>query len=146
MGEARDRFEQMKRQIHQNALEAEQKQERQSLSAAMYDLANDLTYPVDLDGNQMNVAALIPFLSLHLARCGYRKDPEAAVIKQVPHPHAGRDGIAEDAVLYLPTDSTGTVPEAFIRPPEDDLSAPVNQPWKTKTHITMNGETIKGGT
>lgn len=144
MGEARKKFEAMQAAMHET--DVKKQQEAEGLAKAMYDLANDMAYPVDLDGNQMNIAALIPFLSLHLARCGYRKHEDQAAIKQIPHPRAGRDGIAEDAVLYLPVDATGTIPEAFVRPPESDLSAPVNQPWTTKTHITVDGETIKGGT
>jgi len=147
MGEAQDRWDALKGRVtelqnEQDETEARNKRQVQ----AMYDLANDLTYPADEQGNQMHIHWLIPMLSLHLAKCGYRKIESEAEIKQIVHPRAGAPGVVEDAVLYVPVDATGTVPEAFQRPPED-LPEPPAPPerWKVKTHITVDGETIKGG-
>ena len=123
----------------------EEKSRAEDMVKAMYDLANDLTYPMDSEGNQMHIHWLIPMLSLHLAKCGYRKDPEVATIKQIVHPRAGHPGVAVDAVLYVPVDATGALPKAFIEPPEDHPGSVVNEPWRTKTHITVDGETLKGG-
>lgn len=112
---------------------------------AMYDIANDLTYPTDQEGNQIHIHWLIPMLSAHLAKAGYRKIEEVATIKQIVHPRAGHPGVAEDAVLYVPVDATGAVPKAFIEPPEANPGSIVNEPWRTKTYITVDGETLKGG-
>jgi hypothetical protein len=148
MGEAQQRWEEIRARMRENLEQAPQdenaEERARAMTKAMYDLANDLTYPVDGDGNVMNLHWLIPFLSFHLARCGYRKDEEAAAIKQIPHPKRGEAGYAEDAVLYVPVDATGVMPDCFLATPQE---APVDAdiPWHTKTHITYNGETIKGG-
>ena len=73
------------------------------------------------------------------------KHEEVATIKQIVHPRAGHPGVAEDAVLYVPVDATGAIPKAFIEPPEEHPGSQVNERWTTKTHITVNGETLKGG-
>jgi hypothetical protein len=144
MGIIQERHEARKAQ-RKLSLEEQQDRARDRVKA-MYDLANDLTYPVDGDGNQMNIHWLIPFLSSHLEKCGYRKHKELAVITQIPHPRRGHAQVAEDAVLYVPVDATGTIPAAFIPPtPEERPSDPMNDQWHTKTHITFNGDTIKGG-
>lgn len=146
MGEAQKIWEDIQRRSEESKAQVMSAEERaEDMTRAMYDLANDMTYPVDQEGNVMNLHWLIPFLSFHLARCGYQKVTEAASIKQIPHPRAGQPGFAEDAVLYVPVDATGTIPPAFLAPPEDDPGAPVNEPWLVKTHITLNDETIKGG-
>lgn len=118
-------------------------QEREALAArmrkAMYDLANDLTYPIDEEGNVMDVSFLIPMISHHLAKCGYRKIEEEAVIKQVPV----RNAQVEGAVTYVPIDSPGQVPPALRK---QTLEEPVEMKhWHTKTHVTVNGDTVKGG-
>jgi hypothetical protein len=110
---------------------------------AMYDLANDLTYPVDPEGNAIDIHWLIPMLSFHLARCGYQRHDDKALIKQIPHPRRGSPGIVDDAVLFVPVDRTGEIPEIYRNMPDDAPEALI--PWKTKTHITLDGETIKGG-
>jgi len=147
MGEAQDKWEAMRQKMHRQ-MEANGQDAEDAAAAmhqAMYDLANDMTYPVDAEGNQVNMHWLIPMLSFHLARCGYRKVKDAAVIKQIPHPRAGKPQVAEDAVLYVPVDAAGEIPDMYVNVPEDDPGAPVMQPWKTRTHITFEGETIKGG-
>ena len=148
MGEAADRWEAMRQRMSEQGRSQEERNAAAAdMTKALYDLANDLTYPEDQDGNQVNMHWLIPILSYHLARCGYRKDKEAAVIKQIPHPRRGGPGVVEDAVLYVPVDATGTIPEVYINPPapEEAPAEPVNQPWRTKTHITVDGESVKGG-
>ena len=144
MGEAADRFRATQSRMRASSEEREER--ARDRVKALYDLANDLTYPMDDDGNQMNIHWLIPMLSSHLEKCGYRKHRELAVIKQIPHPRRGHAQIVEDAVLYVPVDATGTVPAAFIPPtPEEVPIDPMNDRWHTKTHITVNGDTIKGG-
>ena len=145
MGEARDRYKEMREAIAKASSTEEAQARAQDFSKALYDLANDLTYPQDAEGNQYNVHALIPVLADHLARCGYRKIKETATIKQIPHPRRGHAMVAEDAVLYVPVDAPGTIPGAFIPTPEEQPEDPMNDQWHTKTHITMDGETIKGG-
>lgn len=146
MGEAQDRWDQIKGRTGEMTERAQGAEQRAAdMTKAMYDLANDMTYPVDDQGNTINIHWLIPMLSFHLARCGYKKDEESAVIKQVPHPYRGQPGFAEDAVLYPPVDATGHVPQAFIQPPEDEPGHPVNDEWRVRTHITVDGDTIKGG-
>ena len=147
MGEARDRFEAMRTALSERAVKDQERIElAKNTKKAMYDLANDLTYPVDADGNVMDVSFMIPFLSFHLARCGYRKHEDQATIKQIPHPQAGGPQIADNAVLYVPVDATGQLPEAFKKPLEVPPEARENlQGWRVKTHITVDGETIKGG-
>lgn len=147
MGEAQDRYNRMREQLANRAAnrDAEEVGRSQDLAKALYDLANDLTYPTDAEGNQYNVHALIPVLADHLARCGYRKHEDLAIIKQVVHPRRGHAQVAEDAVLYVPVDATGTIPEAFIPTPEEQPEDPMNDQWRTRTHVTVNGDTIKGG-
>ncbi|AZS06585.1 minor tail protein [Mycobacterium phage JacoRen57] len=147
MGEAQDRYNQMRESLRQMSerRQNEEQERREDHAKALYDLANDLTYPMDSNGNQMNVHMLIPLLSEHLARCGYRKHEELATIKQIPHPRRGHAQVAEDAVLYVPVDATGTIPQAFVPTPEEQPSDPMNDMWRTKTHITVDGDTIKGG-
>ena len=147
MGEAQDRYRAMRdglRAREQNRNE-EERERAADLRKALYDLANDLTYPTDEAGNQYNIHALIPVLSSHLAQCGYRKHEELATIKQIPHPRRGHAQVVDDAVLYVPVDAPGTMPEAFIPTPEEQPNDPMNDRWVTKTHITVDGETIKGG-
>jgi len=146
--QAQDRFERMKADIRQRSagMSDEQAERARDRAKALYDLANDLTYPMDGEGNQVNMHWLIPLLSEHLEKCGYRKHEELAVIKQIPHPRRGHAQVAEDAVLYVPVDATGTTPAAFIPTPEEQPEDPMNDQWRTKTHITFNGDTIKGGT
>lgn len=122
------------------------------MTKAMYDLANDLTYPVDEQGNTYNLHFLITTLSYHLARCGYRKDPEKAVIIQQPVPGAAEGklaGVVEDAVRYVPVDARGQLPDCFRKEAEAFKAVDVEQPnkdgWTVKTHIVLDGETIKGG-
>lgn len=142
---AQEAWESAKRQVTDYEVNLNTDQERHDdMVKAMYDLANDLTYPVDLEGNQMHIHWLIPMLSAHLAKCGYRKIEGAATIKQIVHPRAGHPGVAEDAVLYAPVDATGALPKAFIEPPEEHPGSVVNEVWRTKTHITLDGETLKG--
>lgn len=146
MGEAKDRFDTMRAAIKANASRDQEKStQAKAMVKAMYDLANDLTFPVDAEGNVMDLQFLIPLVSFHLARCGYKKDPKAAVIEQIPHPNAGGPQVAENAVLYVPVDATGAIPEAFRAPPKTH-SRENTDGWHTKTHITVNGETIKGKT
>ena len=145
MGEAQDRFEAMRERMHQQSLRQDELNKLAAdMRQAMYDLANDMTYPVDQDGNVMDLHWLIPLLSFHLARCGYRKHGDEAVITQIPHPRAGQPGFAENAVLYVPVDTPGEIPKAFVPPPEEDPGRLENQPWRVKTHITVDGETVKG--
>jgi hypothetical protein len=130
------------------ALEAAQEQRNEdarSMVKAMYDIANDLTYPVDEHGNVMNVHFLIPMLSFHLARCGYVKDPSKAKIIQQPVPGAaeGIAGVVEDAVRYVPVDATGQLPEVFKQ--QAEVPEVPATGWHTRTHITLDGETVKGG-
>ena len=147
MGEANERYNQMKKQLEDQAANQgnEEAARLQDLRKALYDLANDLTYPSDAEGNQYNVHALIPVLADHLARCGYRKHEELATIKQIVHPRRGHAQVAEDAVLYVPVDATGTIPQAFIPTPEEQPHDPMNDQWRTRTHVTVDGDTIKGG-
>lgn len=143
MGEAQERWEQIRSSMLDNGKSPEEVQDiALGMTKAMYDLANDLTYPMDEDGNQMRVHELIPFLAYHLARCGYRKIQDQAVIKQIVHPRRGRPGIVDDAVLYVPVDSPGVIPSVFVPDPEEPVE---EAQWHTKTHITLNGDTIKGG-
>lgn len=147
MGEAQDRYNAMKASLEDRARRSneEEVERARDRRKALYDLANDLTYPTDAEGNQYNVHALIPVLAAHLEKCGYRKHEDLAVIKQIPHPRRGHAMVVEDAVLYVPVDATGTTPAAFIPTPEEQPEDPMNDQWRTKTHITMNGDTIKGG-
>ncbi|UOW93088.1 hypothetical protein SEA_NOSHOW_19 [Mycobacterium phage NoShow] len=147
MGEAQDRYNRMKEQLQDRAANRplEEAARARSYSKALYDLANDLTYPTDAEGNQYNIHALIPVLADHLARCGYRKHEDEATIKQIVHPRRGHAQVAEDAVLYVPVDATGTIPQAFIPTPEEQPEDPMNDQWRTRTHVTVNGDTIKGG-
>ena len=147
MGEARERYNATRERVRVMASNSEDAAAKaRDRVKAMYDLANDLTYPTDGKGNQMNIHHLIPVLAAHLEKCGYRKHEELAVIKQIPHPRRGHAQIVDDAVLYVPVDATGTIPAAFIPPtPEEEPSDPMNDQWHTKTHITVNGDTIKGG-
>lgn len=145
MGEAKERFEAMKAHLREAGEGKESVERARDHAKALYDLANDLTYPQDHEGNQYNVHALIAVLSDHLAACGYRKHEELATIKQVPHPRRGHAQVAEDAVLYLPVDATGTIPQAFIPTPEEQPRDPMHDQWRTRTHITVDGDTIKGG-
>lgn len=145
MGKAQERYEAMRKSLlEQNDLR-ELHARAQDRTKAMYDLANDLTYPTDGEGNQYNVHQLIPVLASHLEKCGYRKHEELAVIKQIPHPRRGHAQVAEDAVLYVPVDATGQMPSAFIPTPEEQPEDPMNDRWTTKTHITVDGDTLKGG-
>lgn len=139
--DTREALEEAQRQREVNALDQ---------NKAMYDLANDLTYPVDHQGNVLNVHFLIPTLAYHLARCGYRKDPEKATIIQQPIPGAAQGelpGVVEDAVRYVPVDAQGQLPEMFRKQQEDPaMRDQVNKNgWGVKTHITVDGSTIKGG-
>jgi hypothetical protein len=144
MGEAQERLEAAQTRIRDARGNAAAR--AQDRVKAMYNLANDLTYPTDGEGNQLNIHHLIPILASHLEKCGYRKHEELAVIKQIPHPRRGYAQVVDDAVLYVPVDATGTIPPAFIPPtPEEEPSDPMNDQWHTKTHITVNGDTIKGG-
>lgn len=131
---------------------AQQKREDdvRALTRAMYEIANDLTYPVDQQGNVVNVHFLIPVLSYHLARCGYRKDPESATIIQQPIPGAAQGelpGVVEDAVRYVPVDAQGQLPEMFRRQEVDpEMRDQVNKNgWTVKPHIVVDGSTLKGG-
>lgn len=138
--EVKEPFELIKERIH---AQGRSQRERDILAGkmrkAMYDLANDLTYPIDEEGNVMDVSFLIPMLSYHLAKCGYRKVEEEAVIKQVPV----RNAQVEGAVTYVPIDSPGQVPPALKK---QTLEKPIDmQAWHTKTHVTVNGDTVKGG-
>lgn len=145
MGKAEEEFNRRREEIKYRQTESQEKREKlaKNMAKAMYDLANDLTYPVDEDGNVMRVHELIPFLSYHLARCGYRKHEDEAVIKQVPVPPTA--GVVEDAVKYVPVDASGSVPSAFVKPPEGTPERPNTDGWKIKPHITLDGETIRGG-
>lgn len=147
MGEAADRYYAMREQLEANArrVNEEEDERKRDRAKALYDLANDLTYPMDNEGNQVNIHWLIPILSSHLEKCGYRKHEDLAVIKQIPHPRRGHAQVVDDAVLYVPVDATGAVPQAFIPTPEEQPEDPINDQWRTKTHITFDGETIKGG-
>jgi hypothetical protein len=147
MGKAQDRFKEMREGLDERArtLAEDDVERARDRAKALYDLANDLTYPTDTQGNQYNVHALIPVLSAHLEACGYRKHEELASIVQIPHPRRGHAQVVDDAVLYVPVESTGTVPSAFVPTPEEQPNDPVNDQWRTKTHITLNGDTIKGG-
>lgn len=147
MSTANERYEQMKQRLNEMAADRGEEEAARSrdLTKALYDLANDLTYPTDAEGNQYNVHALIPVLADHLARCGYRKHEDLAIIKQIPHPRRGHAQVAEDAVLYAPVDATGTVPQAFVPTPQEQPTDPINDQWRTRTHVTVNGDTIKGG-
>ena len=143
MGEATDKWEALKKRMAEQAAGRDERGSKaQDQVKAMYQIANDLTYPVDDEGNQMNIHWLIPMLSNHLARLGYRKHEDDAVIKQIPHPRAGQAQVAEDAVLYVPVDMPGIPPQA-LSPPVEAPEAP--QPWRTKTHVTLDGNTIRGG-
>lgn len=147
MGEAAKKYEEMRARMEGAAAAAgnEAIERARDRSKALYDLANDLTYPTDDEGNQVNIHWLIPLLSLHLEKCGYRKIEEKAVIKQIPHPRRGHAQVAEDAVVYVPVDASGTIPRAFIPTPEEQPEDPMHDRWVTKTHITLDGDTIKGG-
>lgn len=134
------------------ALEAAQQQrdeDARQMIKSMYDIANDLTYPVDEHGNVVNVHFLIPMLSYHLARCGYVKDPAKAKIIQRPIPGAaeGLPGVVEDAVEYVRTDAEGQLPEAFRKQEHIDpeLQNAAAAGWKVRTHVTLDGATVKGG-
>jgi hypothetical protein len=138
--EAQKAVEQMRANIYaQNKSQEERNALAKRMIGAMYDLANDMTYPVDEGGNVMDVHFLIPLLSYHLARCGYRKTEGEAVIKQEPIPPG--PGIIEGAVRYVPIDGKlkGEVPLAFQKQPDKP------DPWRVRTHIKVNDETIKGG-
>lgn len=145
MGSKQEKFEALQQEVQYRRSEGQEKREElaKGMSQAMYDLANDLVYPVDQDGNVMRVHELIPFLSYHLARCGYRKHEDEAVIRQVPLPPTA--GVVEDAVKYVPIDAPGSVPAAFVKPPEGTPERPNTDGWKVKPHITIDGETIRGG-
>lgn len=143
MGEAQDRYAAMRERM--GTVQQEDQEKSRDRIKAMYDLANDMVYPMDSDGNQINMHWLIPILSAHLEKCGYRKHEDLATIKQIPHPRRGHAQVVEDAVLYVPVDASGTIPEAFIPTPEEEPNDPMNDQWRTKTHITVDGETIKGG-
>jgi len=147
MGTANERYNRMKQQLQEEAANrhSDQAERARDFSKALYDLANDLTYPTDADGNQYNVHALIPVLADHLARCGYRKHEEAAIITQIPHPRRGHAQVADDAVLYVPVDSPGAPPIALMPTPQQQPVDPINDQWRTRTHITVDGNTIKGG-
>lgn len=147
MGEAADRYKAMREQLKENIQRSDEGavERARDRAKALYDLANDLTYPMDNEGNQVNIHWLIPILSSHLEKCGYRKHEDRAVIKQIPHPRRGHAQVVDDAVLYVPVDATGAVPQAFIPTPEEQPEDPINDQWRTKTHITFDGETIKGG-
>lgn len=145
MGEAQDRYEAMKARLLAQGNTEEAQERARDRAKALYDLANDMVYPMDDEGNQINMHWLIPILSGHLEKCGYRKHEELAVIKQIPHPRRGHAQVADDAVLYVPVDAAGTIPQAFIKTPEEQPVDPMNDRWTTKTHITVDGDTIKGG-
>lgn len=147
MGKANDRYNQMKADLEEATRKRPEEEvaRARDMQQALYDLANDLTYPTDAEGNQYNIHAIIPVLADHLAKCGYRKHKEVATIKQIVHPRRGHAQVADDAVLYVPVDATGTIPQAFIPTPEEQPEDPMNDTWRTKTHITVDGETIKGG-
>lgn len=145
MGEAFEPYGTMRQGLEQQSQRESMKARVRNHQEALYDLANDLVYPTDNSGNQYNIHALIPVLADHLAKCGYRKHEDEATVKQIPHPRRGHAQVAEDAVLYVPVDATGTVPSAFIPTPEEQPSDPINDQWHTRTHVTVDGETIKGG-
>lgn len=72
---------------------------RNPLSDAMYELADALQYPVDNKGRVYDVRFMLPVLSYHLARRGFRFHPELAIIKPRRLPPA--PGVVEDAVEWV---------------------------------------------
>lgn len=77
------------------------------VDAAMHDIAELLTYPVDHRGRVYDVRFLIPQLSFHLARAGVRWHPDLAVIKKRRLPPT--PGVVEDAVEWVSPDAPDSI-------------------------------------
>lgn len=97
----------------------EARQLADDITAAMNDIAELLTYPVDHHGRVYDVRFLIPQLSFHLARAGVRWHPELAVIKKRRLPPT--PGVLEDAVEWVHPDAPDSIDDELAGATVDDL-------------------------
>ena len=78
-----------------------------SLSAAMYDIADALRYPVDNRGRVYDIRFMLPAIAFHLARAGAVIDPNRAIIKARRLPPT--PGVIEDAIEWVPVDAPDSI-------------------------------------
>lgn len=141
------------------------------ITKATQDIADGLHYPVDHRGRIYDVRFLIPQLSFHLARAGFRWHPELAVIKKRRLPPT--PGVIEDAVEWVHPDAPDSIDDELAGATVDDLNrlspaaraelirrlggnpAPVAEtdqnlddrtPWRVETHIHFDDEESTSGT
>lgn len=141
------------------------------IDAAMHAIADDLCYPVDHRGRIYDVRFLIPQISFHLARAGYRKHTDLAVIKKRRLPPT--PGVVEDAVEWVHPDAADSIEDELagasiadaarlspaaraelirrlggnpdpVAATQPDLDERV--PWRTETHIQFDNEESTSGT
>jgi len=96
------------------------------LAAAMYDIADALRSPVDHRGRRYDVKFLVPILSFHLARAGFRKVEGKAVIKprRVPPPPEYENtkwGEGWDAIEWVPIDAEPSIEDELATATLADL-------------------------
>ena len=89
------------------------------IDAAMNDIAELLTYPVDHRGRVYDCRFLIPQISFHLARAGVRWHPELAVIKKRRLPPT--PGVVEDAVEWVHPDAADSIEDELAGATLDDV-------------------------
>ncbi|AXH46860.1 minor tail protein [Mycobacterium phage Aminay] len=99
---------------------------RNTLSDAMYEIAELLQYPTDSKGRRYDVRYLIPVLSFHLARAGCIIDPDRAVIKprKVPPPAEFEGtgwGDAWDAIEWVGINEPESIDDELAGATVDDL-------------------------
>lgn len=103
------------------------------IEEAMLQLADDLKYPVDVQGNVVDLNHLPdipPTLVYHLVRAGWRRDDAKRLIKPRP---VEAPGYYEDLVAWVPADSEDGPIQ--IREP-----APVSDLWSVKPVINETFE------
>lgn len=89
------------------------------IDAAMHDIAELLTYPVDHRGRVYDCRFLTPQIAFHLARAGVRWHPELAVIKKRRLPPT--PGVFEDAVEWVHPDAPDSIEDELAGATMEDL-------------------------
>jgi hypothetical protein len=94
--DARDRI------AKEQAEEAEKKKRDIEFNVTAMQLIGDLRYPVTKSGSVLDMTYFSPALAYHLARCGWRLNPNKRIIK--PRRVIAK-GVVDDAVEWIAADA-----------------------------------------
>lgn len=90
------------------------------LTAAVNQIADALHYPVDHRGRVYDTRFLQPVIAYHLARAGFRLQPELAIIKKRRLPPT--PGVVEDAVEWVHPNAADSIDDELAGATIDDIN------------------------